>query len=736
MAQVFAQFNGLDVQVLAQMTRTPGVVPDVGVLTWRAGDVQPDSLVGDLVFFIDRRDNTPPVEVVRFTNCRLDDPNEKRSKFIDNQWRVLDRRWKWEYPVLFGNYNIRDSFTTTYTIVPATQKSPREMAALALDALGETNYNVLDLPNDPLVADEVHWHYEPAAAMLQNLAEAYGCEVHLLFDDTVKIQRKGEGDIPADTLPDGTRLAREPEVGVVLNPAPDNITCYAAETLYENYLWLEPVAEDIDGVDKPIDKMAYTPVGGWKGHDPDFGADFLGMVELNADTNLSRELREQYRDLYRRDLYKRYRVAGFVTTLWKDPDEITAGLGAETTATSIGRTQTSPPGFPVVNNNSVVTEWTLVVVRRGGETHVIDTYANRTAAVAAFNANQAAMDPEWISLYIVPPGTQLGGQFPMVTHVARWTVFDERSGGGYYRKNTYSSWRTAATARQLNELLGPKLEWTQGGLSATIAAADWRWLTPLDDKRLETSGSATQQGMQARRDPYVIGKFRVMDVNVLPRYGHQVNTQPAEFRRFRGDFSIDTERGIVTFATPMYDVINIGDVDSDGFDEYEVVPAFLLLRTAHRYRADPYGNHWHRNYTVATGNSFGTANGTVPRLDISEQNIATYADEFTNPGYPDTTDIAVSSNVRAVDEILLGTLGEEAKKYQGLQAPQKRVYTPISEVNTNGKVSQVQYTCGVGQLGQMIVSVGLQHDRTQPTALQKFERMNQKFYNEQRFRRF
>ena len=62
-------------------------------------------------------------------------------------WQVslLDRRWKWAFGQVWGEFNIRDDGEL---LVSAFERTPQELAEYLLIAAGESLYDVSQLPND------------------------------------------------------------------------------------------------------------------------------------------------------------------------------------------------------------------------------------------------------------------------------------------------------------------------------------------------------------------------------------------------------------------------------------------------------------------------------------------------------------------------------------------------------------------------------------------------------------
>jgi hypothetical protein len=593
-----AFFGGLEVQVSASMSRSPGVVPDIGALQWRAGTTQP-GMFGDLVF---KNDATT---IVTFSDCILDDPQETRGEVITYTYRVKDRRWRWEYPVVFGEWNIRDQANK---LISGTEKNPRELATLLLDALGETGYDVSVLSTDDELAPYVAWHYTSAAASLAALCDYMGVEVHLKNDNTVAIVAAGAG-----TVPDNTGLEIPVETGIVINPAPDNVTAYAGDTLFDDWLLLDACGMEIDGTVKTLEKLSYRPTNGWSQWSPEDidGQEIYqslpgGMSERNKQTTV---------DIAMRTAFRMYRVVGFARGITKPP--------------TMPEEYAMPYSKAIDNDNVHLVDPTDMT---SISTHVDE--------LEAFYSSDGIVESDCI---IIPKG-----------HLA----------------------------------FNAKL------------------VLPLEDSRLLYEKNMF--GEDERKPAELYGVFQADGSDKL--YSNLTVANVPCYPWLYG-FSINPEKGYVMLNRPGYRFDTVAA---------EIFPARLYLRTGFRLRNRPYGERYHRTYTLSTGNSLGTANGVVARTDVQ---VLAIRDRPTEE-YAPTENIASSdvSNLTEIDSILQKAATEYVKTFQSYIAPQRKQYTPLRAIDTNGKVQQVQYMTGNHTFGRTVAAVGAQWDFSQPTSRQKLQR--------------
>lgn len=301
-SQGVAKWNGIEIQVSARMSRTPGVVPDQGQIAFRQGAAElptAEDINGDLEFFYGG------AKIDEFKDARITKVIDARGRNLDWQYNVKDRRWRWQYPVIWGRYNVRDDDNK---LEAGTEKTPRELATLLLQALGETGFNVEDLPDDAELSPAVDWDFTPVARQLQELVAMYGCDVHLLPNNTVKIIREGTGSLPPEE-----DLERTPVSGLTILDAPDEVAAFAGDTVFESWLELEPIMYEYpDGKTVPLEDSELKPAAGWNSVDLD---ECLAIAESEADPVVQQRKRQQVKD----HLYRTWRPKKFAGEATKPP---------------------------------------------------------------------------------------------------------------------------------------------------------------------------------------------------------------------------------------------------------------------------------------------------------------------------------------------------------------------------------------------------------------------------------
>jgi hypothetical protein len=124
-------------------------------------------------------------QTITLPNCLLDSAHiDQGEKGYIARVTILDRRWQWKFGYISGHYNIRmpggananEGFNSSGSngggnnkIRAGTEQAPQDLATLCLQAMGEQNYDVSALPNDPRPEIDWSWHNpaEAAAATLR-----------------------------------------------------------------------------------------------------------------------------------------------------------------------------------------------------------------------------------------------------------------------------------------------------------------------------------------------------------------------------------------------------------------------------------------------------------------------------------------------------------------------------------------------------------------------------------------
>lgn len=284
MPQCYYTFPGIAAPKSAIVPRTLGIVPNTIVLE---AALQPINLPTIGVLTVGHG-----IESVTLPDVKVDSATVRLSTNGHVLVvKLLDRRWRWPFLHISGRYNVR---LPDGTIDPSTLRTPQELAMLLFTAMGETLFNVSQLPN--AWYPEVNWDYRVAAEALHELCEMSGCEVSLNLDNSTSIVRLGVGSaLPIDPDLMTPALTVDPPEG------PDVVTVLCGETLFESRLKLVPIALDKDGEFKRIDDLSYN--AGITNT-----ADITDFKDINKTTvpALSDDEVELCRQLAKKTLYKYY----------------------------------------------------------------------------------------------------------------------------------------------------------------------------------------------------------------------------------------------------------------------------------------------------------------------------------------------------------------------------------------------------------------------------------------------
>ena len=199
---------------------------------------------------------------IAFPDARVQDVEQVTSDTGATTWKlsIADRRWRWKNSAtISGYYNVRRS---TVALVAGTERTPRQLANMLLDAMGERDYDVAALPND--TRPEVTWDAANPAEELARLCESLGCRIVLsVVTNKVRIVKAGEG----------SRLARafamEASIGVDPPDPPGRLHFIGGRTQFQGDFRLQAVGRDVDGTVRPINELSYAPPTGWRLSDSD-----------------------------------------------------------------------------------------------------------------------------------------------------------------------------------------------------------------------------------------------------------------------------------------------------------------------------------------------------------------------------------------------------------------------------------------------------------------------------------
>jgi hypothetical protein len=173
---------------------------------------------------------------------------------------LKDRRWRWSGTIVGGDWNRRSS---DGNLDFTTQKTPGQLAALLLDALGESGYDVSQMPTG--VWPRASWQNTRADIALQRLCDSVACEVTLNpLSNRVVICRAGIGS----SLPTGVsevlpRYRFAPRANV-----PNRVIVLCGHSLWQSRLQLKAVARNAALQQQLLAAWSGMPSGGLSTESP------------------------------------------------------------------------------------------------------------------------------------------------------------------------------------------------------------------------------------------------------------------------------------------------------------------------------------------------------------------------------------------------------------------------------------------------------------------------------------
>lgn len=255
--QVYASFPGVQQIVSAQFTLQHGIEPSTGLVECLPQST-PIAEGGDLIFYAG-------TDQIRIRDCKIGSatPNANANGNIVTL-NILDRRWRWEFGAIDGEFNIRDRKNE---VIKSSLRECSVLMKYCLDAMDEVGYDVSKVEQD--LQPHVEWVQANPAKSLKSLCDEFGYVVVLHLDNHVSIEPLGDGN----RLP----LGGEESVSTTINPPerPDSFRVVGAPTRFQALIHLEAVGLDIDGTIKPINDLSYAPYADlngikWSGVDPEF----------------------------------------------------------------------------------------------------------------------------------------------------------------------------------------------------------------------------------------------------------------------------------------------------------------------------------------------------------------------------------------------------------------------------------------------------------------------------------
>lgn len=287
--------------ISGQFTLSHGAAPSAASVYFLRNQIIPP--IGD--FILDGTDEFGNEGKVSFKNCFVESVQAIAGGDPLIIVRILDRRWAWGFAAISGRYNTRsESGDSIYN-----EKTPRELASLCLEVMGEIDADLADF--NPEGRPPIEWELVNPARALDELVNQFGYRIVLGIDNRVHIYKAGVGDMTF--LEKFTWL--EDTMGVDLPKRPDGVIVAAGRTLWNMDLWLEPVGVELNGEWKNIDKLSYKPQHGW-------GKTTLPLAasNLNYPPNADQKTKDEINSLAVQHIFRAYRVCVRKPRHWLEVD--------------------------------------------------------------------------------------------------------------------------------------------------------------------------------------------------------------------------------------------------------------------------------------------------------------------------------------------------------------------------------------------------------------------------------
>ncbi len=238
-------FPGLQNVIGGEFTLRRGVRPSIATV-WIVPQDGLNLPPGTLTFTLDGTQLSFPEARIETANLRM----EYTAKYQRWAVQIADRRWKWTYGNIDGEYNIRLPDGTTDT---QERKNPQELLTLLFEALGEQ----ADLSRVPTnVWPYVNWVGANPAQEIQKLCDSIACTVVLGTDNQVVVWPLGVG-VDESRLEEG--FPRHQRFRVTPRLRPQRVMVVCGPTRYQVEFETAAIGREDDGEQKLIDELTYAP---------------------------------------------------------------------------------------------------------------------------------------------------------------------------------------------------------------------------------------------------------------------------------------------------------------------------------------------------------------------------------------------------------------------------------------------------------------------------------------------
>lgn len=236
-------------------------------------------------------------------------------------------------------------------------------------------------------------------------------------------------------------------------------------------------------------------------------------------------------------------------------------------------------------------------------------------------------------------------------------------------------------------------------------------LLPIDDEQCETAYDACSSDDPEDTARYKRKKAQVYGVYWAKSFDNTNNANEANpleenpKLEYTGDFTIDTDRGIVWFD----DTVMKNSLDDGSQTAYTVdyVEADLYLRTATRVRTRSKNSFYRTQYSRSLGGSFGTPTRYFVKEDLVKRSIPTFGSTFELESVSDNDEELKQQATYYLDAI-------EAAMQVG--SPQTISYAGLVPIRLDGAIAQFSLSITQGGTRTTMSRNTEQIDRVVPYA--------------------
>jgi len=162
---------------------------------------------------------------------------------------IQDRRWKWRYPRIGGTYNRR---LCDGSVDEKGKKNARELGEMLAVALGESGFDVSNLPTD--VYPAIRWDDAIVRFELAWLGELFGLVVCPKLNNTFAL----EPIMQSASLPAGGVSITPPAFAFKPAIMPSSLKVQGSHDRKQGWLNLQPLGLDVDGTIAPLASCSWA----------------------------------------------------------------------------------------------------------------------------------------------------------------------------------------------------------------------------------------------------------------------------------------------------------------------------------------------------------------------------------------------------------------------------------------------------------------------------------------------